>query len=279
MATTKSTPISKPTFNIKLLAGKNIVMVESGGYESEIFVPYIRNGRIYFVNVIANRRCCAFTNPNSEKAKLMVPITTSTCESTADKLQPITIAKRSRISSGQEQMKSQKGATIPSRLANEVMDNSIECSSKSNSPYRNRSYVIENAKIAEQFRNAVAARRQALTLLFNKRGNSTDFTKTHVSIAENLKKRDILKKRPFAMCPMLSRALYAGNTSKKKDSQETIKNCVVPYSAAPDHILKCANKSPLRKQKEGDNKKVSQVYRQTKRHLLRSRGSSQIRKH
>lgn len=49
---------AKVDFRIKLLSGNNVVMVESGGYESEIFVPIIINGRIGFQNIIPNRRCC-----------------------------------------------------------------------------------------------------------------------------------------------------------------------------------------------------------------------------
>ncbi|KAH8284706.1 hypothetical protein KR018_012034, partial [Drosophila ironensis] len=45
-------------FDIKLLSGKNVVMVKCQGYESELFLPQIVKGRITFQNVIANRRCC-----------------------------------------------------------------------------------------------------------------------------------------------------------------------------------------------------------------------------
>uniref|UniRef100_A0A1A9WWL2 Uncharacterized protein n=1 Tax=Glossina brevipalpis TaxID=37001 RepID=A0A1A9WWL2_9MUSC len=41
-----------------LLAGNNVVLIEAPGYESEIFVPQAHKGRIAFVNVIPNRRCC-----------------------------------------------------------------------------------------------------------------------------------------------------------------------------------------------------------------------------
>uniref|UniRef100_A0A1A9ZCB2 Uncharacterized protein n=1 Tax=Glossina pallidipes TaxID=7398 RepID=A0A1A9ZCB2_GLOPL len=56
---------NKPHFKIKLLAGNNVVLVEAPGYESEIFVPQTHKGRIAFVNVIPNRRCCFKTDRNS----------------------------------------------------------------------------------------------------------------------------------------------------------------------------------------------------------------------
>ncbi|XP_073811197.1 univalents only [Musca autumnalis] len=50
---------NKNNYRIKLMAGNNVVLVEADGKESEIFVPQIdRNGRITFVNIIPQRRCC-----------------------------------------------------------------------------------------------------------------------------------------------------------------------------------------------------------------------------
>ncbi|XP_037955004.1 uncharacterized protein LOC119684937 [Teleopsis dalmanni] len=45
-------------FTIKLISGQNVVLVESLGMESEIFVPVVLNGRISFRNIVPNRRCC-----------------------------------------------------------------------------------------------------------------------------------------------------------------------------------------------------------------------------
>uniref|UniRef100_A0A1B0FG82 Uncharacterized protein n=1 Tax=Glossina morsitans morsitans TaxID=37546 RepID=A0A1B0FG82_GLOMM len=60
---------NKPNFKIKLLAGNNVVLVEAPGYESEIFVPQTHKGRIAFVNVIPNRRCCFKTDKNSTSSE------------------------------------------------------------------------------------------------------------------------------------------------------------------------------------------------------------------
>uniref|UniRef100_A0A1A9VQJ5 Uncharacterized protein n=1 Tax=Glossina austeni TaxID=7395 RepID=A0A1A9VQJ5_GLOAU len=60
---------NKRHFQIKLLAGNNVVLVEAPGYESEIFVPQTCNGRIAFVNVIPNRRCCFKTDKNSASSE------------------------------------------------------------------------------------------------------------------------------------------------------------------------------------------------------------------
>ncbi|XP_067631516.1 uncharacterized protein uno [Eurosta solidaginis] len=49
---------SKVEYRIKLLSGNNVVLVEANGFESEIFVPEIQNGRISFQNIVPNRRCC-----------------------------------------------------------------------------------------------------------------------------------------------------------------------------------------------------------------------------
>lgn len=45
-------------YRIKLLASNNVVLVECNNYESEVFSPQIVNGRITFLNIIPNRRCC-----------------------------------------------------------------------------------------------------------------------------------------------------------------------------------------------------------------------------
>ncbi|KAH8254055.1 hypothetical protein KR032_008269, partial [Drosophila birchii] len=53
-----STSLSELRFDIKLLSGKTVVMVECPGYETELFMPQIVKGRISFQNIIPNRRCC-----------------------------------------------------------------------------------------------------------------------------------------------------------------------------------------------------------------------------
>lgn len=297
MATTKLIPASKPIFKIKLLAGKNIVMVESDGYESEIFVPNIQNGRICFVNVIENRRCCTFTNAISEKSKLMIPISTDINRMPANKLQTIAIRNRLRISSGQEQTRPQKLIASPLQLHKELVDGTNVCCTKLNPNNRNRSYIIENAKIAEQFRNAVATRRQALALVLNKHSHSNEITRANCKfpIAENLKKQVILNNKSFTMYPIVRRALQADSNKVVKNSPESVKKSVgscnatsghvtkaentqTSYKVSSRHNLKCANKSHLRKRKESDNKKLSQSCRQTKRHFQCSRESSQMSK-
>ncbi|XP_016957736.1 uncharacterized protein LOC108029752 [Drosophila biarmipes] len=45
-------------FKIQLLSGKNVVLVECPGFESELFMPQIVKGRITFQNIIPNRKCC-----------------------------------------------------------------------------------------------------------------------------------------------------------------------------------------------------------------------------
>ncbi|XP_011196560.2 uncharacterized protein LOC105221349 [Zeugodacus cucurbitae] len=58
---------AKVEYRIKLLSGNNVVLVEANGFESEIFVPEIQNGRINFQNIIPNRRCCLMYNPLAPK--------------------------------------------------------------------------------------------------------------------------------------------------------------------------------------------------------------------
>ncbi|CAD7013847.1 unnamed protein product [Ceratitis capitata] len=58
---------SKVEYRIKLLSGNNVVLVEANGFESEIFVPEIQNGRISFQNIIPNRRCCFMLNALASK--------------------------------------------------------------------------------------------------------------------------------------------------------------------------------------------------------------------
>ncbi|XP_020801543.1 uncharacterized protein LOC110178679 [Drosophila serrata] len=53
-----STSQTELRFDIKLLSGKTVVMVECPGYEAELFMPQIVKGRITFQNIIPNRRCC-----------------------------------------------------------------------------------------------------------------------------------------------------------------------------------------------------------------------------
>ncbi|XP_064545381.1 uncharacterized protein LOC135433298 [Drosophila montana] len=43
-------------FNIQLLADKSVVLVEARGYESEIFLPHVQNGRVSLTNVICSRQ-------------------------------------------------------------------------------------------------------------------------------------------------------------------------------------------------------------------------------
>nr|XP_036223692.1 uncharacterized protein LOC106616418 [Bactrocera oleae]XP_036223693.1 uncharacterized protein LOC106616418 [Bactrocera oleae]XP_036223694.1 uncharacterized protein LOC106616418 [Bactrocera oleae] len=58
---------SKVEYRIKLLSGNNVVLVEANGFESEIFVPEIQNGRISFQNIIPSRRCCFMLNSLATK--------------------------------------------------------------------------------------------------------------------------------------------------------------------------------------------------------------------
>ncbi|XP_046811585.1 uncharacterized protein LOC111678198 [Lucilia cuprina] len=60
----KKENIQKLNYRIKVLAGNNVVLVECDHYESEIFMPQIVNGRITFLNIIPNRRCCQVTKTN-----------------------------------------------------------------------------------------------------------------------------------------------------------------------------------------------------------------------
>ncbi|XP_043640416.1 uncharacterized protein LOC122611422 [Drosophila teissieri] len=52
------TPTKELNFKIQLLSGKNVLLVESPDYESELFMPQIVGGRITLQNIIPNRRCC-----------------------------------------------------------------------------------------------------------------------------------------------------------------------------------------------------------------------------
>ncbi|XP_016970179.1 uncharacterized protein LOC108038005 [Drosophila rhopaloa] len=51
-------PAQQLNFKIQLLSGKNVVLVDCSGYESELFMPQIVRGRITFQNIIPDRRCC-----------------------------------------------------------------------------------------------------------------------------------------------------------------------------------------------------------------------------
>lgn len=64
-----SAPPTELRFDIKLLSGKTVVMVECPGYETELFMPQIVKGRITFQNIIPNRRCC----PESSMLANMLP--------------------------------------------------------------------------------------------------------------------------------------------------------------------------------------------------------------
>lgn len=80
---------SKVEYRIKLLSGNNVVLVEANGFESEIFVPEIQNGRISFHNIIPNRRCCflldALATKNSARRKRRPVQTTDQLMGTAEK--------------------------------------------------------------------------------------------------------------------------------------------------------------------------------------------------
>ncbi|BFG03898.1 uncharacterized protein DMAD_03022 [Drosophila madeirensis] len=52
-------PRAELTFQIKLLSGKTVVLVDCPGYESELFMPQIVKGRITMQNIMLNRRCCS----------------------------------------------------------------------------------------------------------------------------------------------------------------------------------------------------------------------------
>lgn len=83
---------SKIDYRIKLLSGNNVILVEAAGYESEIFIPSIDcNGRIAFINVMPNRRCCGKTQ-NAEitkqaavKREVCTPLTSSNLRESSNK--------------------------------------------------------------------------------------------------------------------------------------------------------------------------------------------------
>ncbi|KAH8261555.1 hypothetical protein KR044_011143, partial [Drosophila immigrans] len=61
------------SFKIKLLSGKNVVLVDCPGFESELFLPQIVKGRINFQNIIPTHRCCNAAAANVETNKLILP--------------------------------------------------------------------------------------------------------------------------------------------------------------------------------------------------------------
>ncbi|XP_060659030.1 uncharacterized protein LOC132793279 [Drosophila nasuta] len=61
------------SFNIKLLSGKNVVLVECPGFESELFLPQIIKGRINFQNIIPTHRCCNAAAANVQTDQLILP--------------------------------------------------------------------------------------------------------------------------------------------------------------------------------------------------------------
>lgn len=62
----------KSRYRIKLLADNNVVMLEADNYEAEIFTPHIVNGRLTFLNIIPNRRCCQITSVSNINSKSFV---------------------------------------------------------------------------------------------------------------------------------------------------------------------------------------------------------------
>ena len=60
-------------FRIKLLADNNVIMLEADNYETEIFTPHIINGRLTFLNIIPNRRCCQISSGSRTNAMKFVP--------------------------------------------------------------------------------------------------------------------------------------------------------------------------------------------------------------
>ncbi|EDW76119.1 uncharacterized protein Dwil_GK15291 [Drosophila willistoni] len=62
MQVASKSPRGPLSFNVQLLSGKNVVLVNCQGYESELFMPQIVKGRISFQNIIPNRRCCDQAN-------------------------------------------------------------------------------------------------------------------------------------------------------------------------------------------------------------------------
>ncbi|XP_017839798.1 uncharacterized protein LOC108597654 [Drosophila busckii] len=60
-------------FQIKLLSGNNVVLVDCKGYESELFMPQIVKGRITFQNIIPNHRCCDSAAANVKTDQLILP--------------------------------------------------------------------------------------------------------------------------------------------------------------------------------------------------------------
>ncbi|KAH8371638.1 hypothetical protein KR093_008341, partial [Drosophila rubida] len=61
------------TFKIKLLSGKNVVLVDCPGFESELFMPQIIKGRINFQNIIPDHRCCDAAAANVQTDQLILP--------------------------------------------------------------------------------------------------------------------------------------------------------------------------------------------------------------
>lgn len=70
----KKENIQKIDYRIKLLSGNNVVLVEADNYEAEIFTPQIVNGRITFLNIIPNRRCCQVTKTNVMNFAMKEPL-------------------------------------------------------------------------------------------------------------------------------------------------------------------------------------------------------------
>lgn len=60
-------------FKVVLLSGNNVVLVDCPGFESELFMPQIINGRIHFPNIIPSHRCCDAAAANANTDKLILP--------------------------------------------------------------------------------------------------------------------------------------------------------------------------------------------------------------
>lgn len=281
MATVKLSSGPKPIYNIKLLAEKSVVMVECDGFESEIFIPSIVKGRISFLNVIANRRCCNNTSRKKEKNKTT---DNNTIKRSTSRFRSRTIDSP-RIVAGQESNKREQ-AGKNSVLLNK--GNGSECSSKVSLRKKQLSYIKEKAKIAEEFRNAVATRRQALALALNKDIANADLKKKPLlefgPIASKLYSSNNISPRIPAI-PETTDDLKASNTEQKTNEgvkQNNLKSnavlkCIrkrgnihISHKGSSGHRLKNLHNSNIMKRKESD-KKISQDSKSNKKFLLRKR--------
>lgn len=232
MAEAKTISFSKTTFSIKLLAGKNIVMVESAGYESEVFVPSIINGRIGLINILPNRRCCPLVNSTREKPKLIGP-------TSVGKGYDFKEVKPLRSKGGREEAK-HKIVDISSSLLSHSNKTTNFNTNKCDPPKmhlhkKNCSDITENAKIAEDFMNAIATRRLAIAkaLCNNKASHCPrDLRIIQTSTVTNKdKSSQSLKEEPLSLDQKAkvatSRSIYSKssvkmleNSSQSKDTKK-----------------------------------------------------------